>query len=308
MRKPPEDLFVDRSSQSSAFSKMLDGRTHRRIMALTGGQGMGKSWLLHIFAHETRRRQYPLVYIDFADRQPYDTLRLVRRCRDAFDPEHFNILTETINRFTMPQIGLNVGDARTPPNINIGIGSENVLTNSSINVSNVGNTIIKDNFFIVRADDPIARQAIEDRINAAFFECLTVLCRQTKVVFLFDTYERNSLKADRWMPRSADRWICAELLARIRDGKLKSAIAVLAGRHMPEFGAEWNHILGHMSLDLFDRNAVKEYLSERLGLSMITDAEVERLCQVGATTPHTLGLFGDRLVQAIKPTAQNDEW
>src|SRR5258706_10974467 len=97
MAKTLRELFVDRVRQHDAFRKMLDGLSRRRVMILTAGPGLGKSWLLQMFALEAAGRKIPLVQIDFADGQAYDTLTLVRRCRDAFGPEHFNALTQAIN-------------------------------------------------------------------------------------------------------------------------------------------------------------------------------------------------------------------
>jgi hypothetical protein len=89
MAKTLRELFVDRTRQSDAFRKMLEGQTRRRIMVLTAGPGMGKSWMLQMFVQEAIDRGVPLVRIDFADGQAYDALMLVLRFRDAFGTQHF---------------------------------------------------------------------------------------------------------------------------------------------------------------------------------------------------------------------------
>jgi hypothetical protein len=307
MQRPLRDLFVDRSQHRAVFRKMLDGQTSRRIMLLEAGAGMGKSWLLHIFAHEAKSRNVPLVHIDFADRQPYDTIMLVRRCRDSFGPGYFNPLTQAINDVTIPRVTFSTVGGASPATVDVNIGSENVLTNSAINVGEVG-TIIKDNFFTIRTDDLLVRQAIEDRINLTFFACLEQLCKQTSVLFLFDSYERNSLKPDRWISRSADRWICGQLLARIREGTLNNAVVVLAGQMVPRFGITWNEILGRLYLDPFRPSDVKEYLCERRRLLSLTDIEVERFHQAVAGHPQLLGLIADNLEQANRPALSDDDW
>src|SRR5215211_6875524 len=114
MRKTLRELFVNRTRQSDAFRKMLEGQSRRRIMILTAGPGMGKSWLLQIFAQEAGSRKLPLVQIDFADGQAYDTLMLVRRCRDSFGPEHFNALTQAINDATTARLTLTTDTAGPP--------------------------------------------------------------------------------------------------------------------------------------------------------------------------------------------------
>jgi hypothetical protein len=306
MQRTLQELFVDRHRQTEAFGKMLEGQSRRRIMIISAGPGMGKSWLLRVFAQAANSRDVPLVQVDFADGQAYDALTLVRACRDAFGPEHFNDLTLAINDATSTRITLATdGNGAAPVNVNVSAG--NISDSAAINIKEVG-TIVKDNYFVVQTDNPIIRQVIEDRINSAFFECLTTLCSQQRVVFLFDTYERTSLETDEWVPGAADRWIIGQLLTRIRDGKLGNAIVVLAGRRLPEFGIEWNEALGRMTLEPLECSDITLYLRERRGLTAITDAEAARLCQAVAGNPQVLGLIGDNLEQANTPKVADDEW
>ena len=89
MTKTLRELFVNRVKHSDIFSRMLAGQTRRRIMVITAGAGLGKSWLLRLFAVEAPSRKLPLAQLDFADGQAYDALALVLRCRNAFGAEHF---------------------------------------------------------------------------------------------------------------------------------------------------------------------------------------------------------------------------
>jgi hypothetical protein len=319
MTKTLRELFVDRTRQSDAFHKMVEGLSRRRIMVLTAGPGLGKSWMLQIFALEAASRKLPLVQIDFADGQAYDALMLVRRCRDAFGPEHFNALTQAINEATAARITLTTETPAPAPAPAPAIPAQVAVDTgggdfAAGNIDKrqgqvfIDGPVIKDNYFVVQTDNPLVRQVIEDRINTAFFECLTTLSARSKLVFLFDTYERNSLETERWLSSEADRWIMGQLLARIRDGRLQNAVVVIAGRRAPDFGTEWNEVLGRISLDLLDCADIKVYLRERRGLTVITDAEAERLCQAIAGSPQVLGLIGDNLEQANKPKAQDDEW
>jgi hypothetical protein len=318
MSKTLRELFVNRARQHDAFRKMLEGLSRRRVMILTAGPGMGKSWLLQMFALEAAGRKAPLVQVDFADGQAYDALTLVRRCRDAFGSEQFNLLTQAINEATTARIALTADVAKPPPAAAPAAAQLTVDTAggdfAAGNIDKrqgqvfIDGSVIQDNFFVVQTDNPLVRQVIEDRINTAFFDCLVALTAQTRVVFLFDTYERNSLEAERWSPSAADRWIVGQLLARIRDGRLPNVIAVLAGRRAPEFGTEWNEVLGRITLEGLACDDIKIYLRERRGLSVITDAEADRLCQAVAGSPQVLGLIGDNLEQANKPKMQDDEW
>ncbi len=228
-------------------------------MILTAGSGMGKSWVLQMFALEAASRKLALVQIDFADGQAYDALMLVRRCRDAFGPQHFNALTQAINEATTARITLTTETPAAAPPAPVAAGQLAVDTGggdfASGNIDKrqgqvfIDGPVIKDNYFVVQTDNPLVRQVMEDRINTAFFECLTVLSAQTKLVFLLDTYERNSLETERWLSSEADRWIVGQLLARIRDGRLQNAVVVIAGRRAPEFGPERNEVLGLISLE-----------------------------------------------------------
>jgi hypothetical protein len=306
MPKTLRELFVNRVRQSDIFSRMLEGQTRRRIMVIVAGAGLGKSWLLRLFAIEASSRKLPLVQLDFADGQAYDALALVLRCRDAFGPEHFAAVDLAINEATTARVALAAGGVAAP--VNVSIGNENTLTSSTISVSDVGNTIVRDNAFYIQADSPILRQAIEDRINSAFFDSLELLSARSRVVFLFDSYERNSLDSERWSAGAADRWIAGQVLTRIRDGKLPNAVAVLAGRRAPEFGVEWNEALGTVALDLLECSHVTEYLRERRGLSSISDEQAQVLCQAVAGNPQVMGMIGDNLEQAARPKAADDEW
>lgn len=306
MTKTLRELFVNRVKHSDIFSRMLAGQTRRRIMVITAGAGLGKSWLLRLFAVEATSRKLPLAQLDFADGQAYDALALVLRCRNAFGAEHFAAVDQAINESTTARVTLSASGATAP--VNVSIGNENSLTGSSINVSDIGNTVVRDNAFYIQADNSILRQAIEDRVNGAFFECLEVLSAQSRVVFLFDTYERNTLESERWSPSAADRWIAGQVLARIRDGKLPNVIAVLAGRRAPEFGVEWNEVVGKISLDLLECSHITEYLRERRGLANISDEQAQVLCQAVAGNPQVMGMIGDNLEQAARPKVADDEW
>jgi hypothetical protein len=306
MSKTLRELFVNRVRHSDIFSRMLEGQTRRRIMVITAGAGLGKSWLLRLFAAEAASRKAPLAQLDFADGQAYDALALVLRCRDAFGAEHFAAVDLAISESTTTRVALSASGAAAP--VNVSIGNENSLTSSSISVSDIGNTIVRDNSFYIQADNPILRQAIEDRINSAFFENLGDLSATSRVVFLFDSYERNTLEGERWAPSVADRWIAGQVLTRIRDGRLPNAIAVLAGRRAPPFGVEWNEALGSVALDPLECSHVTEYLRERRGLANISDEQAQVLCQAVAGNPQVMGMIGDNLEQASRPKVQDDEW
>jgi len=296
-------LFVDRLKQLERFRKSLEGASGRRIILITAGPGMGKSWLLRRFAQEAISRNARSVLVDFSDGQAYDVLTLVRRFRDVLGPEQFNRLTAAINEATSPRLVLSDGGAPASASVDLSGAQAGDVTIGDV----AGRSIIKDNFFIVQTDNPLLLQAIEDRVTQAFFECLAALVATTTVLFLFDSYERSSQEGERWVPNAADRWIQRELLARIRDGKLPNSVVVLAGRRLPTFDAEWAEVVGKLDLEFFTVADVAQYLRENRGLTTLTDTELQTLFTAIQGNPQLLGIIGDNLEQAQRP-ATDDDW
>jgi len=296
-------LFVDRLKQLERFRKSLEGASGRRIILITAGPGMGKSWLLRRFAQEAISRNARSVLVDFSDGQAYDVLTLVRRFRDVLGPEQFNRLTAAINEATSPRLVLSDGGAPASASVDLSGAQAGDVTIGDV----AGRSIIKDNFFIVQTDNPLLLQAIEDRVTQAFFECLAPLVAATPVLFLFDSYERTSQEGERWVPNAADRWIQRELLARIRDGKLPNSVVVLAGRRLPAFDADWAEVVGKLDLEFFTVADVAQYLRENRGLTTLTDTELQTLFTAIQGNPQLLGIIGDNLEQAQRP-ATDDDW
>lgn len=298
-----QELFVDRLKQLERFRKSLEGASGRRIILITAGPGMGKSWLLRRFAQEAGQRGASPVLIDFSDGQAYDVLTLVRRFRDALGPEHFNRLTAAINEATSPR--LVIGDSGGPASASIDLGGAQA---GDVRIGDVaGRNIIKDNFFIVQTDNPLLLQAIEDRVTQVFFECMADAVAAAPALFLFDSYERTTQEGERWVSNAADRWIQRELLGRIRDGKLPNTVVVLAGRRLPEFDTLWAQVVGRLDLELFTVADVAQYLRENRGLGTLSDADVQTLYTAIQGNPQLLGIIGDNLEQTARPNT-DDDW
>jgi hypothetical protein len=299
-----QELFVDRLKQLDRFRKSLEGATSRRIILISAGSGMGKSWLLKRFASEAVGQGTRSVMIDFSDGQAYDVLTLVRRFRDSLGADHFNKLTAAINEATAPRLVISDGGGGSSGGgINFGSGQF-----GDVRIGDVaGRNIIKDNLFIVQADNPLVIQAIEDRITQVFFACLDAVAASGPVLFLFDTYERTSQSSEGWSSNVTDRWITRELLTRIREGRLANTVVVLAGRRLPDFGADWAQVVGTLPVELFTQADVSTYLRENRGLSGLTDAEVQTLFNAVKGNPQLLGIIGDNLEQAERPN-DDDDW
>lgn len=294
---------MDRLIQLDRFRKSLDGASGRKIILIAAGPGMGKSWLLRRFANEAAGRGARSVLVDFSDGQAYDVLTLLRRFRDSLGAEHFNRLTAAINEATSPR--LVIGDDGGPAATSVNLSGAQT---GDVAVGDVaGRNIIKDNFFIVQTDNPLMLQAIEDRVTQVFFECLRDLAALGPALFLFDSYERTSQEGERWVANAADRWIRRELLTRIREGKLLNTLVVLAGRRLPEFeGAEWGEVVGQLKLEFFTVEDVAQYLRDNRGLAALTDTEVQTLFTAIQGNPQLLGIIGDNLEQAARPSSDED--
>ncbi|NTW01965.1 MAG: hypothetical protein HGA19_11860 [Oscillochloris sp.] len=297
---------MDRLKQLDRFRKSLDGNTSKRVILVSAGAGMGKSWLLQRFACESAERGVRNVLIDFSDGQAYDVLTLVRRFRDALGATYFNQLTAAINEATAPRLVISDnGSANSRNHSVVNFGYSQI---GDVSIGDVaGRNIIKDNLFIVQADNPLVIQAIEDRITQVFFACLEELAAKEPLLFLFDTYERTSQSSESWASNVTDRWISRELLGRIRNGRLGNTVVVLAGRRLPNFGAEWAQVIGVLPIDQFTPTDVAIYLRENRGLSNLTDAEVQTLYNAVQGNPQLLGIIGDNLEQAVRP-GDDDDW
>jgi hypothetical protein len=301
-----EDLFVDRLKELDRFRKSLEGTSGRRIILVSAGPGMGKSWLLRRFAQDAETRRLAHVLIDFSDGQAYDVLTLVRRFRDQLGPEHFNRLTTTINEATTPRLVLADGGGGAPsPAVSFAGAQVGDLRLGDV----AGGSIIRDNFFVVQTDNPLLLQAIEDRVTQVFFECLAeVVAVSGPALFLFDSYERASQESEHWVSNAADRWIQRELLQRIGDGRLSGVLVVLGGRRLPELDAAWAKVVGRLDLELFTVADVAAYLRQNRRLAGLSDAEVQTLYNAVQGNPQLLGIIGDNLERSAGAGAAEDDW
>lgn len=310
--RPLEDLFVDRLEEIRKFRRSLEGASGRRIILVTAGPGMGKSWLLRRFAQEAEGRGNAHALIDFSDGQAYDVLTLVRRFRDLLGGPAFNRLTAAINEATTPRLVLaDQGGAEPAGGPALSLAGAQT---GDVRIGDVaGRNIIKDNLFVVQSDNPVLLQAIEDRVTQAFFESLEEVTMAGTVLLLFDSYERTAYErspqeGERWVSNAADRWIQRELLLRIRDGRLLNTVVVLAGRRLPPFDAEWARVMGQLPLELFTVDDVGEYLRQNRRLATLSDAEVQTLYNAVQGNPQLLGLIGDNLERSASAAAPDDDW
>jgi hypothetical protein len=290
--------FVDREKQTQGFLKMLSRETEKTIMAIEAPAEMGKTWAIQRMRHECSLQQSSSAHFDFRDRRPWDYLSIVRQARDQMGATHFNLLTQTINESTGVNIQLSSG-AGSGGDVDMSIGTHIGQVGDKFQVSDVevaGRDIIKDNFFYVQADSDTTRRAIEARITDAFFTCLADLAAKEPLIFFFDSYEE--------VTEEADRWIQAQLLARIRDDQLSNVIVVLAGRELPEFDrSSWRHCLASTGLLPFEREYVTEYIVEK---RMLTNLDVDTILKTSGGHPGLLGKMAD--IASLELEDEDDDW
>ncbi|MCS6882244.1 MAG: hypothetical protein RMK84_15525 [Oscillochloridaceae bacterium] len=283
-------FWIDRPRQREALRRSLTGASEPKILALRAGPGMGKSWLLRQFADDALQLGGRVSLLDFSDGRAYDTLALVRHMRDALGAPGFDALTLTINEVTAPRLTANL---RARPRAS----GQSLLTGAS-------HSGVKDNLFVVQSDDPCLLPAIDDRVTRAFFACLEDLALQAPVLLLFDSYEHASLDNERWLSGVADRWIRQELLRRIRDGRLRNTVVVLAGRLLPPFDASWTSALRTLSLEAFSPAEAAYYLGACRGAERLSDAEAQAIYALTRGRPDLVRLIGDALERADNSSDQ----
>ncbi len=277
-------LFVNRQHQLERLHKSIVGETTKRIIRITAGPGMGKSWLLQRFAQDAAEHAVRRVVIDLRSGHAYDVLSLVRACRDQLGGDAFQRLTLEINAATAPRI-IPKSDEHPRP-----LPSEPTL---------------RDNMLIIQADNPLVMQAIEQRMSQVFFACLQELEHHSPLLFLFDSYEYLSSSTQDWVSSLTDRWIRNELLTRIRDGALRRTVVVLAGRRLPPFDDAWATVVGNIAVDLFSHADVAYYLREKRGLTMLSEADIAAIFKLVHGHPQLLAMMGDTLVRLVTTGTRN---
>ncbi len=283
-------LWIDRPRQREALRRSLTGANEPKILVLCAGPGMGKSWLLRQFADDALQLGARVSLLDLSDDRAYDTLALVRQLRDALGAPFFDPLTLTINEVTAPRLTVNVR-ARSRP------AAQPLLAGA-------GHPGVKDNLFVVQTDDPRLLSAIDERVTRTFFACLEDLAAQAPVLLLFDSYEHASLDSERWLPGVADRWIRQELLRRVRDGKVRNTVVVLAGRLLPPFDASWASALGMLTLEALSHAEVARCLRARHSGERLSDAEVQAIYALTRGQPQLVRRIGDALTGLDGPSDQ----
>jgi hypothetical protein len=286
-----EDWFVNREKEYQGFIKMLARQTPKTIMLIKAPAEMGKTWLIQkMRAH--CRQSVPVMHVDFRDRWAHDYLSLVRLTRDQMGAQHFNPLTETINKFTSLEVNIVLESSRPAGPVDVSVGDISNISDSKVIVA--GGDVIQDNQFYIQADSEIARRAAEMRINDAFFTCLVALLEKGPAVFLFDSYEDVTPEADGWLHN--------HLLLRMDEGQLPDALVIIAGRQIPDMGPAFGPLVAETTLGLFPKEHVCEYILHRRGIKGL---DLDTIFQTSRGSPGMLAKMADL---ATMDTQSDDNW
>jgi hypothetical protein len=285
--------FVNREKQRRGFIKMLERETLRQIMFVEAPNGMGKTWLIGRLRHECKVRGVPVAHFDFWGGRPMDYLAMVRQARDQLGPAHFNAMTQIINEATSITVKVDVESQRRG-DVNISLGD---VTDSEVTIGDVaGGSIVKDNFFEVKADSDEIRQRTRARVLDSFFGCLLALSQEQVAVFLFDTYED--------VQDEARQWVEGELLIRVRHEQLPNVLVVLAGKETPRLDlSAWDQFLRLTDLALFTPEDVRQYL-ERRGQ---THLDLNTIIATSGGHPAKLGEMVDTAALS-RVTEEEEDW
>ena len=289
-------LFVNREKQTAGFIKMMEGGTPKRVMLIEAGGGLGKSWTIEYMRAECQRRGIPNVEIDFADGTVYDFLAMLRRARDSFGATMFNSFTQIINEVTQPT--LRIETSTSVSNAAVSLGQNNTFAGASVAVGDVaGGNIIKDNSFVINADSAVIRQALQDRLTVAFFDCLSALTAKGPLCFFFDTYDKATLEAE--------NWLVSQLLPRLRDGQLTNVVVVVTGRSVIKLESAWDGLVARTGLDLLKVEHVTEYLVQRCGLQN-EPSVINALFHASTGQPQLLAMLAENILRSQDSGGQDD--
>ena len=290
--------FVNRERQHRGFLKMLAGEVPKRIMLVTAGEGMGKTWLIQRMYHDCSSQAIPAAKFNFRDGVGRDTLEIVRKARDELGAPHYNLLTQVINDLTGGRIQVNIDQVAVSV-------SDSTLQNASITVDDRSGQIVGpvvDRYDVVQVDNEQMEAMIDARINDAFFACLKQQTESQRAVFLLDSFEQAQPEARRWVEE--------ELLQRVHDGRLPNLIIIVTSRTAPGFNPNLADSIAATDLAGFDESHIREYIERRDALTILEKHEnfIQLVLDINAhNNPEMLARMVDGYMLTAKEE-DDDDW
>jgi hypothetical protein len=240
--------FVDRTGEMRRFEEMLS-RDAPSVMVVWGDSGMGKTSLLAKMVHRVSAQGLKKIEIVWTDTRNYDFLGIMRKCRDDLGAAHFEAFTRETNRATSAvEFHVKVE------------GDIHMFNGASIRNSQIGDVTaiaIRDNMFNLPAESQSRASERMMLLTDAFFSDLAAyLATVGKPVVLFlDAVEKMSAESRQWL------W--GELLATIRDDRLRGLKVVTCGREKPERSRDFDDTVDEAELGPLGTEDVCDYLQSR---------------------------------------------
>lgn len=247
--------FVDRAQILEEFSALL-GAPEKKILCIQGPGGIGKSLLISRMITLCENQHISWVYVQWEDNRRLSYLDIMRRVREGSDPGLFQLFTDRVNFYYVPDYKLTIAVEGSAIQ-NVEVLSHGEIQQSGVTV-HVGHEIQDLTINMPpRPDKDIKEDEIIRECTRTFLICLKSLCATKTVVIFLDALE----KAD----DSTSAWLWNELLRSVIDHQVGNLIFVLAGRNRlnpdPSF-FDFETTLEY-DLKLFQKDDILEYLEKR---------------------------------------------
>jgi len=246
-----EKLFVNRDKEMSIFRQMLKKQSAKRIMTIRAAGGTGKSWLMARLQHECSCEEVSMCEVDFKSSRILDYLAVLRHTRDAYGARYFGAFTSLVNEYTQPHPPVQIGGGSASVSAKIDVKD---VIESKVEVAGRDIIVVKDNYLLLPETQSVPLSQIREHVTAEFANCLRsfIATRQEPVVWFFDHFESASEEV---VP-----WLYDEFLMRTLDPEFNNLIVVIAGREVPQFGLEWDHVACSCHLGKLTVNDFAEYV------------------------------------------------
>ncbi|MGD9028633.1 MAG: CHAT domain-containing protein [Anaerolineae bacterium] len=250
VRPPPRaalQWFVDRERERERFDNMLTGSDTTRVLAVSGPEGIGKTWLRKRLSAEARQRQTPAFAFEFAPGEAFYELSLLQQAALALGGQQFPRLWGMLEEAAHQKVLIKV-DAAAPS------GGLTVHGDAEIQQL-VEGPVFEGNTFIFPHKTPDEWRLWSPRITEAFFQDLAHLGQTQGAALLFDSYEVATGEAQDWIEKKLLQCVCEDRVGQVW--------VVLVGEEVPYLSADWGGLVAELSLDPWSAAIVREYLPKR---------------------------------------------
>jgi hypothetical protein len=242
--------FVDRTPQMERFCEILKSRS-KPIIFVSGDSGSGKSSLLARMIHECSAQNIARARIEWNETRNPDYLAIMRGLRDDLGVEHFSSFTALVNAYYDERVKLDL-TVNSTGNITVGAGA--VFKDAT--VGQMSGVVVRDCMIVVpRRDLGVSENERMVRLTEQFLTDLAILTAATPVVTFFDSVEKMTDEARKWM------W--GEFMAAVRDERVRNIICVHCGCTKPDLDRDTRLVMEETVLGPLGLSDIEEYLLKR---------------------------------------------